>query len=215
MSLIGDLKKRFLSGLPMDLSRDRREIEASGIRRQAFLAVVEALQDGADVVPASSEVGRKLADDGISLTEALDGLHAAYTSVTGTEPAFDAIRALSQSWAESSLIYLHSLACDDPLTGLASMPHLRSRLNEIYREAELTGQTVSTTHALVVVEAPVAPGGTTVDRELRLVDMAECLRIVFCGGETLGRIGCSRAAALVTRNTGLPDQVDTVRALIS
>ncbi len=220
MSLIGDLKKRFLNGLPIELSRDRRqtrvgEFDGPGVRRQAFLAVVEALQDGADVVPASSEVGRKLADDGISLPEALDGLYAAYMSVTGTEPAFDAIRALSQSWAESSLTYLHSLACDDPLTGLASLPHLRSRLNEIYREAELTGQAVSTTHALVVVEAPVGPGGTTVDRELRLVDMAECLRIVFCGGETLGRVGFTRAAALVARNAALPEQVDTVRALIS
>jgi hypothetical protein len=222
MSLIGDLKKRFLNGLPLDLSRDRRqsrgadvgEVEGSGIRRQAFLAVVEALQDGVDVVPASSEAGRKVADDGVSLTEALDGLHAAYISVTGTEPAFDAIRALSKSWSESSLTYLHSLACDDPLTGLASLPHLRSRLNEIYREAEFTGRAVSSTHALVVVEAPVAPGGTTVDRELRLVDMAECLRIVFCGGETLGRIGFTRAAALVTRKPDLPEHVHTVRALI-
>jgi hypothetical protein len=229
MSLIGDLKRRFLNGFPMDLPRERREsrgpdtgetgdpggIEGSGIRRHAFLAVVEALQDDADAVPASSEVGRNLADDGVSLLEALDGLHAAYAAVTGTEPDFDAVRALSQSWSETSLTYLHSLSCDDPLTGLSSMPHLRSRLNEIYRDAEFTARSVSATHALVVVEAPVGPGGTTVDRELRLVDVAECLRIVYCGGETLGRIGSTRAAALVTRDAGLPEQVETVRALMS
>ncbi len=229
MSLIGDLKRRFLNGSPVEQPRDRREsrgddigetldlsgIEGSGVRRHAFLAVVEALQDDADAVPASSEVGRKLADDGVSLPEALDGLNAAYTAVKHTEPAFDAVRALSQSWADSSLSYLHSLSCDDPLTGLSSMPHLRSRLNEIYREAELTGRSVAATHALVVVEAPIGPGGTSVDRELRLVDIAECLRIVYCGGETLGRIGASRAVALVTRDEGLPEQVDTIRALIS
>lgn len=229
MSLIGDLKRRFLNGSPVEHPRDRREsrgddiggtldlsaIEGSGVRRHAFLAVVEALQDDADAVPASSEVGRKLADDGVSLPEALDGLHAAYTAVKRTEPEFSAVRALSASWSDSSLAYLHSLSCDDPLTGLSSMAHLRSRLNEIHREAELTGRSVTTTHALVVVEAPVGPAGTSVDRELRLVDVAECLRIVYCGGETLGRIGTSRAVALVTRDDGLPEQVATVRALIS
>jgi hypothetical protein len=216
MSLIGDLRRRFLGTLPDDQPRERRESRGgdTAVRRHAFLAVVEALQDDADAVPASSEAGRKLADDGVPLPDALDGLHAAYDAARGTEPAFDAVRALSQSWSESSLTYLHSLSCDDPLTGLSSMPHLRSRLNEIYREAELTGRTVSASHALVVVEAPAPPGGTPVDRELRLVDVAECMRIVYCGGETLGRIGTTRAAALVARDEGLPEQVETVRTLV-
>jgi hypothetical protein len=186
-----------------------------GVQRNAFLAVVEALQDDVDAVPASSEVGRQLADDGVSLPEALDGLHAAYDAVTGTEPAFDAVRALGQSWSDSSLTYLHSLSCEDPLTGLASLAHLRSRLNELYREADLVGTSVSSTHALVVVEAPAPTGSTSVDRELRLVDIAECLRIVYCGGEVLARMGSTRGAALVARSSELPEQVDTVRGLIT
>jgi len=206
--------------------RDRRESHGApvgsvdvsgvpGVQRNAFLAVVEALQDDVDAVPASSEVGRQLADDGVSLPEALDGLHAAYNAVTGTEPAFDAVRALGQSWSDSSLTYLHSLSCEDPLTGLASLAHLRSRLNELYREADLVGTSVRSTHALVVVEAPAPTGSTSVDRELRLVDIAECLRIVYCGGEVLARMGSTRGAALVARDSGLPEQVDTVRGLIT
>ncbi len=50
---------------------------------------------------------------------------------------------------------------------------------------------------------------------LRLVDVAECLRIVFCGGDVLGRVGSHRAAALVGREPNLPEQVETVRALIT
>ncbi len=241
VSLLSELMRRFdllggrstgddASGTPAGVSgedpRDRREshgasrdgvggLELPGVQRNAFLAVVEALQDDVDAVPASSEVGRQLADDGVSLPEALDGLHAAYTVVTGTEPAFDAVRALSQSWSESSLTYLHSLSCEDPLTGLASLAHLRSRLNELYREADLVGTSVSSTHALVVVEAPTPLGSSNVDRELRLVDIAECLRIVYCGGEVLARLGCTRGGALVTRTSALPEQVDTVRALIT
>ncbi len=160
-------------------------------------------------MPASDEVGRRLAEDGVSLLEALDGLSALYRAIGGGEPAFEAVRALSSSWAEASLIYLHSLSCEDPLTGLSSLAHLRSRLGEIYREADLRGTSVPATHALVVVEPLNPPGLTPLDRELRLIDIAECLRIVFAGGDVLGRLGARRAAALVGREPNLPDQVET------
>ena len=239
MSLFADIRRRLdlrpsrSLNLAGSLARDRPEASSSllqsteqpcgrrephgtaGIDRSAYLAIAEALQDGADVVPASDEVGRRLAADGVSLLEALDGLGALYRSIAGGEPAFDAVRALSSSWAEASLIYLHSLSCEDPLTGLSSLAHLRSRLGEIYREAELRGTSVPATHALVVVE-PLHPAGITpVERELRLIDVAECLRIVFAGGDVLGRLGARRAAALVDREPNLPDQVETVRALIT
>ncbi len=181
MSLFADIRRRLdlrpsrslnLAGSP---ARDRPEASSSeqpcgrrephgtaGIDRSAYLAIAEALQDGADVVPASDEVGRRLAADGVSLLEALDGLSALYRSIAGGEPAFAAVRALSSSWAEASLIYLHSLSCEDPLTGLSSLAHLRSRLGEIYREAELRGTSVPATHALVVVEPLYPPGITPV-----------------------------------------------------
>jgi len=187
----------------------------SGTDHSAYLAIAEALHDGTDVVPASDEVGRQLATDGVSLLEALDGLSALYRSIAGGEPAFAAVRALSSSWAEASLIYLHTLSCEDPLTGLSSLAHLRSRLGELYREAEFRGTSVPQTHALVVVEPLNPPGTSPFERELRLVDVAECLRIVFCGGDVLGRVGTRRAAALVGRDPNLPEQVETVRALIT
>ncbi|TWD74928.1 hypothetical protein FB561_6363 [Kribbella amoyensis] len=231
MSLYADIRRRFdslrspnLAGSP---ARERpgassgspcgrREPHGTaGTDHSAYLAIAEALRDGADVVPASDEVGRQLAEDGVSLLEALDGLSALYRSIAGGEPAFAAVRALSSSWAETSLIYLHSLSCEDPLTGLSSLKHLRSRLGELYREADHRGTSVPATHALVVVE-PLHPAGTApFDRELRLIDVAECLRIVFAGGDVLGRLGTHRAAALVRREPNLPDQVETVRALIT
>jgi hypothetical protein len=235
MSLFADIRRRFdlrphkslnLAGSPARTrpeasSPDEQPCEwrdshgTAGTDHSAYLAIAEALRDGADVVPASDEVGRQLAADGVSLLEALDGLSALYRSIAGGEPAFAAVRALSSSWAEASLIYLHSLSCEDPLTGLSSLKHLRSRLGEIYREADHRGTSVPATHALVVVE-PLNPAGTSpFDRELRLIDVAECLRIVFAGGDVLGRVGSHRAAALVRREPNLPDQVETVRALIT
>ena len=73
---------------------------AAGIEGSACLAIAEALRDGADVVPASNEVGRRLAENGVSLLEALDGLSALYRSMCGGEPVFAAVRALS-SWRGS------------------------------------------------------------------------------------------------------------------
>jgi GGDEF domain-containing protein len=233
MSLFADFRRRFelrpsFLNLAGSLARGRPEASSveqpcgrrephgkAGIDRSAYLAIAEALQDGTDVVPASDEVGRRLAEDGVSLLQALDGLSALYRSIAGGEPAFDAVRALSSSWAEASLIYLHSLSCEDPLTGLSSLAHLRSRLGEIYREAELHGTSVPATYALVVVEPIHQQGLPSVERELRLIDVAECLRIVFCGGDVLGRIGPRRAAALIGRNPNLPDEVETVRSLIT
>ena len=60
------------------------------------------------------------------------------------------------AWSEATLEYLHELSCEDPLTGLASLAHVRTRLAEIYREAELTDVGVARSHALVVVELPLA-----------------------------------------------------------
>jgi hypothetical protein len=231
MSLYADIRRRFDSlrspNLAGSLAQGRPEASSeppcgrrephgqAGPDRSAYLAIAEALQDGADVVPASDEVGRQLAADGVSLIEALDGLSALYRSIAGGEPAFAAVRALSSSWAEASLIYLHSLSCEDPLTGLSSLKHLRSRIGELYREADLRGTSVPATHALVVVEPLNRAGTTPFDRELRHIDVAECLRIVFSGGDVLGRVGSRRAAALVGREPNLPDQVETARGLIT
>jgi hypothetical protein len=45
--------------------------------------------------------------------------------------------------------------------------------------------------------------------------VADGLRLVFSGGETLARVGVHRAVALVRRGTGLAVQVDTLPALLS
>ena len=93
---------------------------------------------GADVIAACSVVGRDVARDGAALGEALSGLRTTYELVLGEPPAFDAAEALSVAWSDATLEYLHDLSCEDPLTGLASLAHVRTRLDEIYREAELT-----------------------------------------------------------------------------
>ena len=100
---------------------------------QRFEAVGEALASGMGSVDACAVAGRELALDGVALDEALDGLLATSSLVRGTEPDFGDVRALSEAWSESTLEYLHRLTCEDPVTGLASLAHLQSRVSELYR----------------------------------------------------------------------------------
>jgi hypothetical protein len=181
-----------------------------------FEAVGEALASGGDVRAACSVVGRDVARDGAALGEALSGLRSTYHLVLGTAPGFEATEALSVAWSEATLEYLHDLSCEDPLTGLASLAHVRSRLDEVYREAEITDVLVSRSHALVVVElcfGAAASGvpGHHFTRVMRLVQVTEAMRAVYSGGQTLGRLGLDRAVAVVPRGSDLGMSVALLR----
>jgi hypothetical protein len=113
------------------------------------------------------------------------------------------------------LRFLHGVSCEDPLTGLASLAHLRSRVVDTYREQARVGAGAST-HALVVVEVLGGqPTASQFDKVLRLVDVAECLRMVYPGDETIGRLTPSRAAAVVRRDDRLGTSLTTLRELLA
>jgi hypothetical protein len=184
-----------------------------------FEAVAEALVSGADVTAACSVVGRDVARDGAALGEALSALRATYRLVLASTPTVEAAEALAVAWSDATLEYLHDLSCEDPLTGLASLAHVRTRLDEMYREAELTDVSVSRSHALVVVElcfrAPVGVPGHHFTRALRLVQVTEAMRAVYSGGQTLGRLGLDRAVAVVPRTVDLGVSVSLLRDFLS
>jgi len=184
-----------------------------------FEAVAEALHGAADVRAACSVVGRDVAKDGAALGEALSALRSTYRLVLGSPPTFEATEALSVAWSEATLEYLHDLSCEDPLTGLASLAHVRTRLAEIYRDAEITDVAVPGSHALVIVELcfrePTAVPGHHFTRALRLVQVTEAVRAVYSGGQTVGRLGQDRAVALVHRSVDLGTQVALLRDFLS
>jgi len=183
-----------------------------------FEAVGDALVSGGDVAAACHVVGRNVARDGAALGEALSGLRTTYDLVRGAEPEFGATEALSVAWSEATLEYLHDLSCEDPLTGLTSLTHVRTRLSEVYRDAELTDAPVRLSHALVVVEVRVHGRALLEEhqftRALRMVQVAEAMRAVFSGGQTIGRLGLDRAVAVVGRAMELGTSVSLLRELL-
>lgn len=206
MSLRAGLRTRFVhrgpAGQPGEV-----------IQHEEFRAVHEALLTGHHPLTPSVEAGRRLAEQGIGLPEALDDLMVAYRLAVGTEPSYDVVRAMSESWAESSLTTLAPLTCEDPLTGFSGAGHLRSGLGQLYRDGQLYGYSVQDTHALLIVELTGA-AASEAEHELRMVSVADCLRDVFSGGEIVSRLGHKRAAALVARDERLADQIDSVESLL-
>jgi hypothetical protein len=120
-------------------------------------------------------------------------------------------------WSESTLGYLHQLSCADPLTGLASMAHLRGRLMEMYR-GDARGPALRDRYALVVVEAssPRLAGLTdeVFGADLRMSRIGESVRSVFSGAETICRIGPRRIVVLAGRNEGLSRRTALMRRLL-
>lgn len=180
-----------------------------------FDAVAEALIAGVDAAASCALAGEDVARDGASLGEALSALQSTCRLVTGEDPDFTQVEALAVAWSEATLAYLHDLSCEDPLTGLASLAHIRTRIEEIYRDADFTGVPARKSHALVVVDVhyPIPPGGPEhhFTRALRLVRVGQTIRAVYSGGHVVGRLGQDRAAVVVARTPALGGSVALLR----
>jgi GGDEF domain-containing protein len=183
--------------------------------------VGEALVSGSDVLPdvldACEVAGEDLARDGASMQEALEGLRDTWQRVSGCDPSFEVVTAFLTAWSETTLGYLHQLSCEDPLTGLASQAHLRSRLAELHR-LDQDGVALAG-HALVVCAMP--PGddpseesGDHFTRAMRLARVGELARTVFPRDETVARLGTHRVAVLVPRDERLGRRVRVLRTLL-
>ena len=196
-----------------------------------FEAVADALRAGKPSADACLVIGRQLADDGTSLEEALAGLRITNRTILGRDPAFADVEALCLAWSEATLGYLHQLSCEDPMTGLASLAHLRSRLSELYRgelrrtAPSTTGpasdgdspQSIQDTHALIVLDLP---SRTSIDRDgvtraLQLAQLGVAARTVFPGSEIAGRLGLRRIGVLAPRDAALGRRVSLLRVLTS
>jgi hypothetical protein len=183
-----------------------------------FEAVGEALIAGHTATDACEVVGRLQGSQGVSLEETLADLRTTYDLVLGTEPAFTDACAVALGWSEATLAYLHQLSCADPLTGLASMAHLRGRLTELYRGDAGGRVPLRERYALVVVEAASSRFSGIADEvfglDLRMSRIGESARSVFTGDETVCRIGPRRIVVLAARGEDLPRRMAVLRSLL-
>jgi hypothetical protein len=178
-------------------------------------AVCDAIAANADIWAAAERLGRSRAAAGVSLAETLadiDGLaaivHGRYT---------DALRrGVSLGWADSATAPPSNVA--DPLTGLLTAEYLRVRLGELYRAADVRGEQVPTSSALVVVRIQL-DARKAWRRPLPMVLVGQEMRRLFDGGQTLAMLSETVAVALCERDemlarrarllcTMITDQID-------
>lgn len=176
-----------------------------------FEAVGEAQASGVEARDACAHIGGVLAGDGVSLAEALDGLFRTSQLVRGREPSYDETAALATAWSEATLGYLHRLSCDDPLTGLATQPHVRSRLSELYRDSEGPADRPLAQHALVLVESRTV--GEALEQRMSLAGLGRTARTVFAGSETIGELGLRRVVVVAARDDALAQRVRLLRTM--
>lgn len=188
------------------------------VRSTRFEVVAQALVAGEDPGVACAVVGRLLATDAVSLEECLSGLRETWLRVRGTDPPYDATSALLVAWSDATQAYVHQLSCADPMTGLSSLVHVRSRISELY----LRSAAVADEWAMVVCEVPAPTiddgpgrdGGHRLVHSLRLARAGQRVRTVFVRGETVGRVGSDRVVALVERDDRLGERLRLLRILV-
>jgi len=187
---------------------------------QHLARAAAALSAGEDAVGAAGTAGAKLAWEGAGLAEALEEWRRLVRATVGGEPPFRTVQALAVGWSEEALGHALARTCRDPLTGLAGPAHLQARLEEVYREAGLLGEGVSSTHALVVVDMPrtttigSAVPTTRLAEAFGVLEVAERVRRVFPGEETVCRAHPGRLLVLARRTTDLGRDVARVRHLV-
>ncbi len=206
MGRISTRKRRTTTGDPEAGRELSSELQAALPPR--FEAVGDALASGSGTVVACEVAGATLARDGLSLAEVIDSLAATSRLVRGTEPLHEETRALAVAWSDTALGYLHGLSCEDPLSGLASLAHLRSRLADHYRADEGRHS-----HALVVVAAP-APTGDSLTRSMRVAQLGATVRTVFTGAETISHIAPGRLVVLAPRDERIARRVSLLRKML-
>jgi hypothetical protein len=178
-------------------------------------AGLTAVGDG-NLAVACAGLGRSRARSGAGIAETIDDLAALFavlgsgpigarggpTGERNDDPPLHLVCAIAEGWAEESLAQFAHGGCEDPLSGLATLPYLRTRLAEVYREAEQGGTSPADTHRLLVVGLPRRPDPWR--RMALAILVGHDLRAAFPGGETLSIAKPGPAIALVRARGDLP-----------
>lgn len=174
--------------------------------------VCSAAVRGTDTEPALTRLARARASAGAGLTEVLGdvaALHAVLEDFTGSGDGWvyadiDALparmlRVTAVAWADVAMDQLANIEVSDPMTGLPTDAYLRTRLGELYRRTTASGQRVTDEYTLLAVTLDLS----TVSgwhRVTGMILLAEALREVLDGGESMATLGPSTVVAVLPRD---------------
>lgn len=154
------------------------------------------------------EVARSYVGVDTNLSGFLDDLDTTYRALGWERPSRELVRAAVEAWADELSGRFDSISCQDPLTGLATIHHLRTRLADLYGSGMVVRPAGSRTFPwLLLVTLPVELPARKrrgceaaihpVERALHLAVIGHVMRGVVAGIDTLAAVGAHTAVAIV------------------
>lgn len=175
-------------------------------QRESVDAVCEAIVEGRSPWDAAERLGGERAAAAVSMPQTLTDIDV-LVGLVDQRWGDSLRRAVSLGWSERAIAPPAGIV--DPLTALTGLGYLQVRLGEVYRGAATTGTPIGDSHALVLFRLDLATGG--LGRRLPLVLVAESLRSVFDGGETLTVLSDAVAVVLCDRDDRVAQRAELAR----
>jgi GGDEF domain-containing protein len=185
-------------------------------------AVCAAVVKGGEADTPLAGLARARAAAGAGLAETLTDLAALHAVLAEPDakdgfvsPDVDAtparlLRVTALAWADVAMDQLASVEVLEPLTGLPTAAYLRTRLGEVYRKAANDERPAAEGHTLLVVSMDMS-SVTGWPRLTGMILVADVVRAVFDGGESLASIGPSTIAVLVPRDDRISSKAVALR----
>ncbi len=161
----------------------------------SFVPLEHAVRDGhSDIAVVAREVGARAAQMGVPLHEVMDHVERAHAP---EEPSFATVRAAALAWVEEALVAPGGCVVRAPVDvvvdGSACPLPARRRLSggRAGRRSELRTRTRWWWWSCRALEP-----GNELEQSLRALEVAEAMRMVFAGDETIAQLSPRRFAAL-------------------
>jgi GGDEF domain-containing protein len=192
-------------------ARDRAVEEAlagwAGARAGAGVGLAETLTD---LAALNTAVNGSAGRDGPAVVDSPHGPAAAVHATAGRgSDGVRLLRTVSLAWTDVACGDLAETAAVDPLSGLASVRYLRTRLAEVYRAARAHGRSAGAGHGLVVLALDVSDWR----RVAPLSIAGEAAGVVFDAGESIAVVGRGTVVVLAPRE-GLAERAGVLRRLL-
>ncbi len=156
-----------------------------------------------DMATACARLGQARARAGVTIGAALDDFAALSDTIGWPAPPQRLVKAVAEGWVDA---YQVRDDCRDPLTGLCTAVHLRTRLGEMYRAVD---PPAPTDHRIIVVSLDARISAWR--RTARLIVLGYELRRFFDRGETAALLGHTRIGVLVPAHADLSERLHDLR----
>lgn len=208
---------QYSAALPAQLRERWRDASARSVWRRpadwyhpAVDELAHALLTDGDATAAAETLGRARGHDGVGIGETIDDLACLYRTAGAHEPPLEALRAMSEGWADGQAVRPTAGSIVDPESGLPTAQYLGVRLAETYQDLGDDADGGRDAGRLLVVDVAVE-GADVFTRGLRACAVGEALGETFGRGHPMAALGGGVYCVLTPPGRSLGEPMERVR----